>query len=62
LYRKIKKEIKPTDAQLNQQRGEKRYHYSHFTWQERCVTGDRAATGMIPREDSCGSWWSLRLN
>jgi len=30
-----------------------------FTWQERYVIDDRAGTGMILREDSCGSWWPL---
>ena len=58
----MKKEIKLTDALLNQQTGQQRRHKPTFTWQERCVTGDRAGTGTILREGSCGIWWPLRLN
>jgi hypothetical protein len=65
LYTKTKKkEIKLTDALLNQQTGEKRRFVTTpiFNWQERRVAGDKAGTCMIRREDSCGSWWTLMLD
>ena len=55
------KKMKLTDVLLNQQIERRNVTTPIFTWQDRCVTGNRAGTTKVLRKDSYGSWWPLRL-